>query len=169
MRRPRRSPKRSLGRCPRSSRSPSSAINDPAGVVSAQRLRSTPILLALLLAVLLAAAVGNTLVVTIRRRRRELAILRSLGCTTGQLTRTVLWQSTTVAAVAVLVGIPAGVIIGRWTWGVLADRLGAISVPKVSAPALLAVAAAVIVLANVVGVIPGLRAAHASERALRAE
>ena len=86
-----------------------SAVNRPAGVVSAQRLRSTPTLLASLLAVLLAAAVANTLVVTIRRRRRELAILRSLGCTTSQLTRTVLWQSTTIAAFAVLLGIPAGV------------------------------------------------------------
>jgi hypothetical protein len=146
-----------------------SAINQPAGVVSAQRLRSTPTLLALLVAVLLAAAVANTLVVTIRRRRRELAILRSLGCTTGQLTRTVLWQSTTIAAVAVLVGIPAGVIIGRGTWTLLADRLGAISVPKVSALALLAIAVAVIAVANVVGVIPGLRAMRADERALRAE
>ena len=138
-----------------------SAVNRPAGVVSAQRLRSTPTLLASLLAVLLAAAVANTLVVTIRRRRRELAILRSLGCTTSQLTRTVLWQSTTIAAFAVLLGIPAGVIIGRWTWRVLADRLGAISVPEVSTLALVAVAVAVIVLANVVGVIPGLRAARA--------
>ena len=138
-----------------------SAVNRPSGVVSAQRLRSTPTLLASLLAVLLAAAVANTLVVTIRRRRRELAILRSLGCTTSQLTRTVLWQSTTIAAFAVLLGIPAGVIIGRWTWRVLADRLGAISVPEVSTVALVAVAVAVIVLANVVGVIPGLRAARA--------
>ena len=146
-----------------------SAVNRPAGVVSAQRLRSTPTLLASLLAVLLAAAVANTLVVTIRRRRRELAILRSLGCTTSQLTRTVLWQSTTIAAFAVLLGIPAGVIIGRWTWRVLADRLGAISVPEVSALALVAVAVAVIVLANVVGVIPGLRAARAPGRALRTE
>ena len=76
------------------------------------------------MAVLLAAAVANALVVAVRRRRHDLAVLRTLGFTTGQVVRTVLWQATTVGAVAVIVGIPLGVIVGRWTWTLLADRLG---------------------------------------------
>jgi hypothetical protein len=144
-------------------------LNRPAGVISLQRLRATPTVLASLVAVLLAAAVANALVVAVRRRRRDLAVLRTLGCSTGQVVRTVLWQATTVGIVALIVGIPSGVIIGRWTWTVLADRLGTVAVPVVSGLALAAVAATVLILANLVGIVPGLRAAHAPGRALRTE
>jgi predicted lysophospholipase L1 biosynthesis ABC-type transport system permease subunit len=143
--------------------------NRPAGVVSIQRLRATPTLLATLVAVLLAAAVANALVVAVRRRRRDLAVLRTLGFTTGQVVRTVLWQATTVGVVAVIVGIPVGVILGRWTWTLLADRLGTIAQPQVSVPALVALTAAVIVLSNAVGLVPGLRAARTPGRGLRPE
>jgi predicted lysophospholipase L1 biosynthesis ABC-type transport system permease subunit len=144
-------------------------INHPAGVVSVQRLRSTPTLLASLVAVLLAAAVANALVVTVRRRRRELAVLRTLGFTTGQVLRTVLWQATTVASVATALGIPAGIVIGRWTWTLLAHHLGALAVPIVPAIDLLAVAAALVALANLVAFAPGMRAGHTPAHALHAE
>jgi putative ABC transport system permease protein len=145
------------------------AVNRPAGVVSLQRLRATPTLLASLVAVLLAAAVANALVVAVRRRRRDLAILHTLGCTTGQVVRTVLWQATTVGTVAVIIGIPAGVIIGRWTWTLLADRLGIVPVTEVSALVLVGLSVTVLALANAVGVVPGLRAARAPGQVLRAE
>ncbi|HXY92041.1 MAG TPA: ABC transporter permease [Acidimicrobiia bacterium] len=148
---------------------PVDPINRPAGVVSVQQLRSTPALLALLVAVLLAAAVANALVITVRRRRREFAVLRTLGLTRAQILRTVLWQATTVALVAVVFGIPAGIVIGHWTWRVLADRLGTLAVPTLPGVALLGVAAAVLLLANLVAFVPGLRAARAPARVLRTE
>ena len=97
-------------------------------------------------------------------------MLRTLGFTTGQVVRTVLWQATTVGVVAVIVGIPVGVIIGRWTWTVLADRLGTVARsagvgPAAGRPCIVAV----VVLANAVGVVPGLRAARAPGQALRTE
>jgi FtsX-like permease family len=145
------------------------AVNQPAGVISLERLRATPTVLASLIALLLAAAVANALVVAVRRRRRDLAVLRTLGFTTGQVVRTVLWQATTVGIVAAAIGIPFGVIIGRWTWTVLADRLGTVPVPVVSGVVAVAVAVVVLALANLVGVVPGLRAARAPGRALRTE
>jgi putative ABC transport system permease protein len=145
------------------------SINRPADVVSLQRLRSTPTALASMLAVLLAAAVANALVVTVRRRRRDLAVLRTLGFTTGQIVRTVLWQAATVGFVGIVVGIPVGIVIGRWTWTLLADRLGTLSVPVVPAGMLLGVAAAVLVLAGLVALVPGVRAARAPAPALRTE
>jgi hypothetical protein len=148
---------------------PIDPVNRPAGVISLQRLRSTPTLLASLVAVLLAAAVANALVVAVRRRRHDLAVLRTLGATTGQVVRTVLWQATTVGFVAGLIGVPAGVIIGRWTWTVLADRLGMVPIPEVSAVLLAGIGVSVLVLANAVGVVPGLRAARAPGQALRTE
>jgi len=144
-------------------------INRPAGVVSVQGLRSTPTLLASLVAVLLAAAVVNALVGTVRRRRRELALLRTLGFTSSQVLRTVLWQATTVAFVATVFGIPAGIVIGRWTWTLLANHLGTLPVPIVPAVQLVAVAAAVLALANFVAFAPGLRAGRTPAQVLRAE
>ncbi len=143
--------------------------NRPAGVMSADRLRATPTVLGGLLAVLLAAAVANALVVAVRRRRRDLAVLRTLGFTTGQVVRTVLWQATTVGAAGLIVGIPAGIIVGRWTWTLLADRLGTVAQPLVSASSVIGVAAAVLVLSNAVGLIPGFRAARRPGRGLRPE
>jgi hypothetical protein len=144
-------------------------INHPAGVVSVQRLRSTPTLLASLVALLLAAAVANALVVTVRRRRRELAVLCTLGFSRGQILRTVLWQATTVGCVAAALGIPAGIIIGRWTWTLLAHHIGTLAVPIVPAIDLLGVAAAVVVLANLVAFAPGARAGRRPGPALRTE
>jgi hypothetical protein len=144
-------------------------INHPAGVVSVQRLRSTPTILATLVAVLLVAAVANALVVTVRRRRREFAVLRTLGFTTGQLLRTVLWQATTVAVVAVVVGVPVGLVVGRWTWTLLADHLGTVANPIVPTASVVGVAAATIALANLVAVVPGVRAGRAPAHVLRTE
>ena len=143
--------------------------NRPAGVMSADRLRATPTVLGGLLVVLLAAAVANALVVAVRRRRRDLAVLRTLGFTTGQVVRTVLWQATTVGVAGLIVGIPAGIIVGRWTWTLLADRLGTVAQPLVSATSVLGVAAAVLILSNAVGLIPGFRAARRPGRGLRPE
>jgi hypothetical protein len=147
-----------------------SAVNRPAGIVSAERLRSTPTLLVSLVVVLLVVAVINALMVTIRRRQRDLALLRTLGSTSGQLVRAVLWQASTIGAVAVVVGVPAGVVAGRLGWDVLADGLGAIAVPEVSVTAMVVIGMAVLLLANLVGLLPGLRAARRSPGvALRVE
>ena len=47
--------------------------------------------------VLAVAALGHTLVSSIRRRRRDLATLKTLGFTRGQVSATVAWQATTFA------------------------------------------------------------------------
>ncbi len=141
----------------------------PAGVVSLESLRATPALLGSLIVVLLGAAVANALVVAVRRRHHDLAVLRTLGFTRGQVVRTVLWQATTVGIVALVIGIPVGVVVGRWTWTLLIDRLGTVPVPLVSVASLVLVGVAVLALAMVVGVVPGLRAARSPGRLLRAE
>ncbi len=148
---------------------PLDAVNRPAGVISLEQLRSTPTLLAMLVALLLGAAVANALVVAVRRRRHDLAVLRTLGFTTGQVLRTVLWQATTVAVIALMVGLPLGLIGGRWSWTLLAERLGTVAVPLVSAGALVVVGVIVLGLANLVGLVPGIRAARSPGTALRTE
>ena len=118
---------------------------------------------------LLGAAVANALVIAVRRRRRDLAVLRTLGFTTGQVVRTVLWQASTVGVVAVLIGVPLGVIVGRWTWTLLTQHLGIVPEPVASVAAMAIVVVAVLGLSNVVGLVPGFRAARHPGEALRAE
>jgi hypothetical protein len=144
-------------------------VTGPSGIESLQRLRSTPTLLALLVALMLGAAVANAIVVAVRRRRHDLAVLRTLGLTTSQLVRTVLWQATTVGLVAVIVGIPLGLVVGRWSWNLLVTSLGMVPAPVVPGLVVTAVAVGVLALTNLVGIVPGLRAAHAPGATLRAE
>ena len=145
-------------------------VNRPPGVISAERLRSTPALLAVLVVLLLLGAVVSALVSTVRRRGRDLALLRTLGMTTGQIVRTVLWQASTIGVVAVAVGVPVGLLVGRTGWEVVARWLGAIAAPTVSTGALVGIAATVLVVVNLIGVVPGLQAARRSPSvALHAE
>jgi hypothetical protein len=144
-------------------------VQRPSGIVSLIGLRSTPTVLAGLIAVMLGAAVANALVVAVRRRRHDLASLRAMGLTSGQVVRTVLWQATTVALVGLVVGIPLGLVAGRWTWNALAAHLGMVSVPVMPVAATALIVVAVVALANLVGILPGMRAARSPGAVLRAE
>ena len=129
-------------------------VQRPADVVDLERVRTTPVVLAGLLALLGAATVAHALVTTIRRRRRELAMLKTLGFTRRQVSASIAWQASTIAVVAVVVGVPLGVAVGRTLWAVLARSIGVVAEPSV---AWLAVALALPVLvlgANAVAAVP---------------
>ena len=53
---------------------------------------------------------------SVRARRRDLAVLKTLGCSRRQVGATVAWQATTIVGLALVIGIPVGIIAGRWTW-----------------------------------------------------
>jgi predicted lysophospholipase L1 biosynthesis ABC-type transport system permease subunit len=78
-------------------------------------------------AVLGSAAVAGLAIVVMasaRARRHELALLRVLGFTQRDLRRSVRWQATSLAVVAVVVGLPVGIAAGRVLWREFADALG---------------------------------------------
>lgn len=119
-----------------------------------------PFLIAAVVAGAAAAVLAHALITSIRRRRRDLAILKTLGFTRGQVVATVAWQATTVAALGLMVGLPLGLAAGRFAYNVFADDLGV--VPDVVTPVgltLLVVPAAVLV-ANLVAGLPGWTAAR---------
>ncbi len=128
-------------------------------ITSLERVRSTPLVLAALLGLLAAVTVAHALVVSVRRRRLDLAVLRSMGFTPGQVSRAVGWQATTVAGIAAAVGIPLGIVVGRIAWSAVARQLGVVNEPIIPLAALAALPAAVI-FANLVAVVPGWRAAR---------
>ena len=133
-------------------------------------IEGLPLLLAGLLALSAAAAVAHMLVTSVRRRRRDLAILKTLGFVRRQVSATVAWQATTVAVVALAVGLPVGLAVGRWTWSFFADQLGVIPAAVVGAASTLLVVPAVILVGNLIAAVPGRLAARTGPaQILRAE
>jgi len=135
-------------------------VQRPSDIIAYDRVRTTPIVLALVLALLAAATVANALFSAVRRRRRDLAMLATLGLTRRQVSATVAWQATTVGVLALLIGLPVGIIGGRWAWGFLADDLGTLSEPRVPLLAVVLAVPAVLLLCNAVAFVPGRIAAR---------
>jgi ABC-type lipoprotein release transport system permease subunit len=82
-------------------------------VISLARIADVPVLLSGLLALLAVGTLAHMLVSSTRRRRRDLAILKALGFTRSQVQAAVAWQATTITAIALLIGLPAGIAAGR--------------------------------------------------------
>ncbi len=85
-----------------------------------------PGLLALFFAVLGLATVAYLLSVSARVRRRQLAVLTALGLPPRHGPATLRWQAVTIGVIASLVGIPAGVILGRAVWAAVAHGAGVV-------------------------------------------
>jgi ABC-type antimicrobial peptide transport system permease subunit len=137
----------------------------PEEVENLRRVSGLPFLLAALLAVLGAATLAHLLVTSVRRRRRDLAVLKVLGFVRRQVLSTVVWQATSLAVVALLVGLPVGVAAGRWAWVLVNHGLGSPAGPVTPALTVLAVVPATVLLANLVGALPA-RAAAATRPAV---
>jgi hypothetical protein len=133
-----------------------------AEIVNVSELRSVPLVLGSVLGIALLVGLTASIVISVRDRRRELAILRALGYNDRDLRATVRWQAGAMMAVGVVVGIPVGVIVGRFAWRAFANQLGV--VPRADSPiALLAITAVLaIVLALVASIAPGRTAARMS-------
>ena len=75
-----------------------------------------------------------------RRRRRELAIFKVLGFRRRQVSAAIGWQAAVTALIALVIGVPLGIGLGRWRWQVFARQLGVPDQPVTPFAAILAVA-----------------------------
>jgi len=110
------------------------------------------------------------MVIAVRRRRRDVAILQALGSTTGKVTAIGVWQGVTIGVAGLLLGVPLGVVAGRWLWTWLANEFGTLAQPVVPLGGVLGLVVAVLALAAVAGYLPirrGLR--HRPAEVLRSE
>lgn len=135
-------------------------VQRPAQIVDYRSMGETPLLLSGGLAAGAITALGLTLVASIRRRRRDIAILKTLGFTNGQVAMTVSWQALIPAMVGLVAGIPLGVALGRWLWDLFAREIGAVPAPAVPVWSLVATGVLAIVLAGLVAQFPGRSAAR---------
>ena len=100
-------------------------------------VRSLPLYLAGFLVLLAAGAVAHALLTGARRRAHDLAVMRALGLTPRQTAACVAWQATIIGAVALAIGVPLGLFVGREVWRVMTDTLsfvyvGPLDVPKLA-------------------------------------
>ena len=134
-------------------------VQHPAEIVNYQATGATPVILAAALASGAIAALALTLLASVRRRRRDLALLKTLGFTTRQLAITIAWQASVISAIAVIVGVPVGIVVGRQLWVLFARNINAVPQPTVPT-SLFLVAVGALILANLVAAIPARLAAR---------
>ncbi len=102
----------------------------------------------------------HLLLTSAQRRRRDLAVLRCIGFTRRQVRAAVAWQAVTLVGVALVIGIPAGLVCGRVAWLIFSGQLGILPVLDVPGRWFAVLVAAALALAVAVAAIPGESAAR---------
>ena len=134
----------------------------PNGITNYLAIDGTPEVLAVLLAVLGLAVLGQLIVMSGRRRRRDFAIMKALGLLRRQVRWITAWQITTLTMLALLIGLPAGVALGRWAWALFATGLGIAGGTVTPVPIVLLMVPAAVLAANAVAFWPARRTARLS-------
>jgi predicted lysophospholipase L1 biosynthesis ABC-type transport system permease subunit len=111
---------------------------EPADVANLDDVAALPVALGVVMALLGLAAVAHALLTAVRRRRRELAVLRAVGLVGRQVRAAVAWQAITFAVLALAIGIPTGIALGRAAWSVAASQLAIVDRPEVPVSVMLA-------------------------------
>jgi ABC-type lipoprotein release transport system permease subunit len=96
----------------------------------------------------------------VRRQRGQLAVLQALGFRRRQLSATVSWYATALVVPALVIGVPLGIVAGRWGWGVFAANLGVPPIPVVPLVAVLAIVVVAFAAVNVAALPVAWRAAR---------
>lgn len=132
----------------------------PAQIADVQAMRSAPVLLAVVVAAAMAVGLALVIRAAARSRRRELAVLRVLGATGGQVRASLRWQALTIVGVGLTLGLPLGIAVGRVSWRAFANGLGIPPDITVSATSTAVIAAAAVL----VGIVAALSPARTTTR-----
>ena len=132
----------------------------PSDIKDYASVRDTPLVLAAVLIVFAIGTLAHVLLTGVRRRRRDLALLKTLGFTRSQVLGVVAWEASAFAAVALLAGLPLGVLAGRWAWAYFADAAGASAQAVVPLPAVLLAIPVTLLIVNLIAAWPGWTAAR---------
>lgn len=126
----------------------------PLDVQVVRSVRDVPITLAAMVGAAGALLLAYALVANVRHNRRDLALLKALGASRAQIARLVAWQALLVTGLAVVIGVPAGVIAGRQLWRWADTSFGTTLAPLIPLPALGLLMLAAIAVAIAVTVLP---------------
>jgi ABC-type lipoprotein release transport system permease subunit len=89
-----------------------------------------------------------------------MATLKALGFTSRQLLAAVCWQASILVGIGVIVGVPLGIVLGRWSWMLFARDIYVVPEPTVPVLSLVLVVVGALVFANLVATLPGRIAAR---------
>ena len=129
-------------------------------VVNTEQMGGQPLALAVGLAAAAVLSLALTVLSLVRRRRRELALLKTLGMTRGQVRGVIAWQTTLTLLIAVAVGGPLGIACGRLAWHAFAGSLGVVPIVEVPVAALVGGLVALVVAGNLLAALPAAVAAR---------
>ena len=138
----------------------------PANLINFGEAVNFPLILGLVLIVFGLATLVHALVVSVTRRRRETGLLKALGFVRRQIAFAVSWQTTTVAFVGIVLGVPVGIVLGRVIWQAFAGNLGVLPESVTTVWAIVALAGGALVVANVLAVGPAVVASRSRLAAL---
>ena len=142
----------------------------PAEIEDAESMQGIPLLVGGLLVVATVIGLAVAIVVSVRGRRRELAMLRALGFDARQVRTSVRVQSLATVLPAIAIGVPGGVVLGRFLWQSFASELGVLQTVSVPVVWVGATVVGAVVVALVASAFPARVAARiAPASALRAE
>jgi hypothetical protein len=129
-------------------------------VVNTEQMGGQPLALAVGLAVAAVLSLTLTVLGLVRRRRRELALLKALGMTRGQVRAVIAWQTTLMLLIAVAVGGALGIAGGRLAWRAFAGSLGIVPIVEVPVAALVGGLVALVLAGNLLASLPAAVAAR---------
>ena len=126
--------------------------------------------LGVFLAVLGLAALSYVLVITGRSRRAEFAVYKALGLDERMSRRIVYFQASVIATVGLAIGVPLGVIAGRWGWAAVTTRVPLVDLSPLSVLVVVLAIPIVFVASNAIAIGPARGVARAKPaEALRSE
>jgi ABC-type antimicrobial peptide transport system permease subunit len=135
-------------------------VQRPAEILNYRTLGTTPTVLGVALAAGAVIALGLTLVTSVRRRRTDLALLKSLGFTKRQLASAIAWQASVAVGIGCVVGIPLGIVLGRFLWDLFVHQINAVPDPTIPTWSIVLIGVGAVILANLVAAVPGRIAAR---------
>ena len=139
----------------------------PTDLVNFGEAVNFPLIFGLIVVLFGVATLLHMLLSSLNRRRREMGLLKSLGFVRRQIALSVSWQTTTVAIIGIVLGVPLGIAAGRLGLECLRVRTwGWWQSPVVTVWVVASIAAGTLVVANVLAVWPALMASRARPASL---
>jgi predicted lysophospholipase L1 biosynthesis ABC-type transport system permease subunit len=139
---------------------PSSGQSRPPDVLNVARARSVPTIVAVVVALLALVVLVHALLTSVGARRLDIAVLGALGADRPWIARVVHIQASVLGLIALVIGVPVGIVAGRAAYRTFADRLGLVATPAMPIALVGALAIAVLVVANLSATVPARRAAR---------
>ena len=142
----------------------------PARISNIGRVRSVPQVIELFAGLLILLVLSHGLASVAGRRRHDLGVLRALGMRPKEARHVLWWHGGILAALAVVIGLPLGVVGGRLLWHAVTNSVDSVYSPRAPWPLLGAVAGGLLALSIVIAAALSRRAVpHSISRLLRSE